>query len=206
MPTITLPQRLPRRLGALVLATFAAAFLAGALPALAAAACPTGSLSQPFARFGDSASYQLLSGGSFESGTAGWSLNGAAVTAGNESYQVAGGSHSLAIAATGAATSPSFCVDTSEPSFRFFAKRTSGSWGVLNVVLIWKEAGGATHETEVSALQSGTAWTVTPVLQLAGALPLGQAGETLSVKIAFRPEQYGGAWAIDDVYIDPYSR
>ncbi len=128
------------------------------------------------------------------------------MTAGNESYNVIAGSHSLAIAANGSATSPSFCVSTAEPSFRFFARRTSGSWGVLNVVLRWSEANGTTHETTVAALQSGTAWTASPVLSLAGTLPLWQADETLSTKIVFRPEAYGGAWAIDDVYVDPYSR
>jgi hypothetical protein len=31
-------------------------------------------------------------------------------------------------------------------------------------------------------------------------------GSTLEVKLVFKPEAYGGAWAIDDVFIDPYSR
>ena len=182
------------------------AVIAGVVPGVSTAACTSGALSHPFARFGDSASYTLITGGSFESGTAGWTLHGASVAAGNESYDVIGGSHSLAIAATGSATSPSFCVSTAEPSFRFFARRTSGSWGVLNVVLLWSEADGVSHETTVAALQSGTTWTVSPVLALATTLPLWQAGQTLNAKVIFRPEPYGGAWAIDDVYIDPYTR
>jgi hypothetical protein len=35
---------------------------------------------------------------------------------------------------------------------------------------------------------------------------LWQAGQTLSVRLLFEPAQYGGAWAIDDVYVDPNGR
>jgi hypothetical protein len=181
--------------------------LMGAVPVAAdAAACSSGQVSHPFKQFGDSAGYSLLPGGSFEAGAPGWALSGAAVVSGNESYNVAGGSHSLAINATGVAVSPAFCVSVANPSFRFFARRTSGSWGVLNVILRWSESSGATHETTVAAIQSGTSWTVSPTLKLATTLPLWQEGSTLSARLVFKPEPYGGAWAIDDVYIDPYSR
>ncbi len=91
-------------------------------------------------------------------------------------------------------------------AFRFFARRTSGSWGVLNVVLRWTDSTGTSHDTSVASLQSGTSWTPSSPLQLATTLPLWQAGETLSAKLVFKPEQYGGSWAIDDVYIDPRMR
>ncbi|HME04204.1 MAG TPA: hypothetical protein VKG38_14380 [Solirubrobacteraceae bacterium] len=187
-------------------ALFTAMALVACVPTAASAACAPSPTSTPFAQFGDHASYSLVQGGSFESGAPGWSLSGSTVVAGNESYNVAGGSHSLAIQPTGAAVSPSFCVSIANPSFRFFARRTSGSWGVLNVILVWTEASGTTHDTTVAAIQSGTSWTVSPILQLATTLPLWQAKSTLSVRLMFKPEQYGGAWAIDDVYIDPYSR
>jgi hypothetical protein len=175
-------------------------------PAASTAACNLGATSTPFSQFGDTASYSLLSGGSFESGTAGWSLTEASVASGNESYNVAGGSHSLAIKPTGVAVSPSFCVNTAEPSFRFFLRQTSGSWGVLNVSLRWSEGSGPTHETTVGSLQTGTSWQATPVLQLATTLPLTTATSSINAKLVFKPEQYGGAWAIDDVYLDPHSR
>jgi hypothetical protein len=177
-----------------------------AAPAVASAACPTSSTSHPFAQLGDSANYSLLPGGSFEAGAPGWALSNASVVSGNESYKVAGGSHSLAIQPNGVAVSPTLCVSTSYPSFRFFARRTSGSWGVLNVILRWSESSGTTHETEVAAIQSGTSWTATPILKLATTLPLWQSGSTISTKLVFKPEPYGGAWAIDDVFVDPYSR
>jgi hypothetical protein len=176
-------------------------------PASAAASgCSATPLSQPFAAFGDTASYSPVAGGNFEEGTSGWSLTNAAVVVGNESYNVAGGSHSLAIQPNGVAVSPAFCVSIAQPTLRLFARQTSGSWGVLNVILRWQESSGAVHETTLGSLQSGTAWKPSPVLALAGTLPLWQAGETLSARLVLKPEQYGGAWAVDDVYVDPRMR
>jgi hypothetical protein len=175
-------------------------------PAPAGGGCASSATSTPFAQFGDNATYSLLAGGSFESGAPGWSLTNAKVVSGNESYNVAGGSHSLAIEPNGSAVSPAFCVSIENPTFRFFARQTSGSWGVLNVSLQWTDSSGTTHTTTVGSLQSGTSWAASPLLQLSSTLPLWQGSETLSVKLLFAPEATGGAWAIDDVYIDPYRR
>jgi len=205
MPQTTHPRQI-HRIRSLVCTLLGSGLLIGFVPAAADAACASSPLSSPFARFGDTASYSLLEGGSFESGAPGWSLTNAAVVNGNESYEVAGGSHSLAIAPNGIAVSPAFCVSVATPSFRFFARQTSGSWAVLNVSLRWADRSGVSHETSVASLQSGTSWTATPVLQLASTLPLWQPTSTLSVQVVLRPERYGGAWAVDDVYIDPRMR
>jgi hypothetical protein len=195
-----------RKAGKLAAALLTTGLLLGGVPAVAGAACPTAATSKPFAKFGDSAAYASLAGGSFESGAPGWSLSGSTVLSGNESYNVAGGSHSLAIQPTGVAVSPTFCVNIAEPSFRFFLRQTSGSWAVLNVVLRWTDSGGTSHDTTVGSLQTGTSWQASPVLQLATTLPLTTSASTISAKLVFKPEQYGGAWAIDDVYVDPHSR
>ena len=196
----------PRGVRAIVATVFASALFIGAAPVAASASCPSSPTSNPFKQFGDSAAYSLVGGGSFESGAPGWSLSNSAVVKGNESYSIAGGSHSLAIQPTGIAVSPAFCVGIENPSFRFFARQTSGSWAVLNVILRWTDSSGTSHDTTVASLQTGTAWAASPVLKLATTLPLWQAGSSLSAKLVFKPEQYGGAWAIDDVYIDPYRR
>jgi hypothetical protein len=197
----------PRKISTIAAGLFSTLFLIGAVPAAAsAAACPSNPTSQMFKQFADNAEYSLVQGGSFEAGAPGWSLTNSAIVSGNESYKVAGGSHSLAIQPNGEAVTPAFCVSIANPSFRFFARQTSGSWAVLNTILRWTDSSGTTHDTTVAALQTGTSWTVSPVMKLASTLPLWQLGSTLSVKIVFKPEQYGGAWAIDDVYIDPYRR
>ncbi len=197
----------PRTLRAMPSLLGAVALLLGA-PALAQAACPSTPAAEVFQSFSDTAQYSLVPGGAFESGTAGWSLTGASVASGNESYYVHGAhdSKSLAIQPTGVAISPPICVSIANPTFRFFAKRTSGTWGQLAVSLLWQDSTGATNETTVASIGSGTTWTPTAVLSLAQTLPLWQASQTLTVRFVFAPANYGGAWAIDDVYFDPYAR
>jgi hypothetical protein len=186
------------------LTTFIVAF--AMVPALAAA-CPQTTKSKIFSKFGDESEYSLASGGSFESGAAGWTLNKASVTSGNESYNVAGGSHSLTIQPNGYAVTPVICVSTENPSFRLFARRTSGTWAVLNAIVRWTDASGTKHETESGAIStSNTSWALSQKLALGSMLPLWQAGSSLNVQIVFKPEASGGALAIDDVYVDPYRK
>ena len=75
----------------------------------AAPSCDEQSLSQPFTPWLDFAQYTPLGGGDFESGAAGWTLNGgAAVAAGNEPFYVAGAgdASSLSVAAGGVGHEP----------------------------------------------------------------------------------------------------
>ena len=192
-------------MSALVGATALALF---AVPVAAQAACPTAPTTKAFSQFGDTADYSLAPNGAFETGSTGWSLSGASLANGNETYMVHGSadSKSLAITPTGRAVSPAFCVDTTKPTFRLFAKRTSGTWGVLSVRLRFKDSTGATNETVVGSIDTGTSWAPSASLNLAQPLGLWNSGQTLSVQLVFDPEDYGGAWAIDDIYIDPYKK
>jgi hypothetical protein len=160
--------------------------------------------SKALAQFGDNAAYALLAGGSFESGAPGWSLNRAEIVRGSGAN---GGTDSLVIQPLGTAVSPTFCVSSEYPSFRFFARQVSGiSLGAaLNVSLRWTDAFGLPQVTPVGLLPASGSWVLSPVLKLASALPLWQAGSTLDASVAFQPT-LSGAWAIDDVLIDPYSR
>jgi hypothetical protein len=179
-----------------------------AVPA-AHAACAATPTSKAFAAFGDQADYSLAPGGSFESGTSGWSLNGASVVSGNESFKVrsASDAKSLAINAKGTAVSAPVCVSIVHPTFRFFARRTSGTWGALTVKLRWTDASNVTRETVVGSVNgSDTAWHPSAVLNLAPNLGIWNGDQAMTVRFVFDPEDYGGAWAIDDVFVDPYSR
>lgn len=205
MPIINRPKHPRGRLAGLMGATAVALF---ALPAIAQAACPSQPSSKAFQAFGDTANYSLLSNGAFESGTGGWTLSGASVVSGSETHKVhaATDSKSLAIAAKGRVTSPAFCVSTDHPTFRLFSKRTSGTWAVLNVSLRWSLDGGATNTTMVGSITNGTSWAPTQSFGLAQVLGIWNATQTASVQIILDPEDSGGAWAVDDVYIDPYTR
>jgi hypothetical protein len=180
------------------------------VPAAAQAACAPTPTTKAFQAFGDSNDYSLVPNGGFEVGTGGWSLSGARVAFGNEPWSVraAGDSKSLAIDATGSAVSPTVCIDVNRPTYRFFARRTSGSWGVLNLRVRWQDSSGHTNETTIASLDSnfGTAWGVSSAYNLASLLGLWNADQDATVQLVFDPENYGGNWAIDDVYVDPYVR
>jgi hypothetical protein len=192
-----------------LIAVVASAALTLAIAPAANAACAASPTSKVFSSFGDSANYFLAPAGAFESGASGWSLSGSSVVNGNATAKVHGAndSKSLAISATGKAVSPAFCVGIEHPTFRLFARRTSGTWGTLNIKVRTTDARGVVNETVVgSHSASDTAWRPTAPIALSTVLPLWNAGQTASVQLVFDPEDFGGAWAIDDVYIDPYSR
>jgi hypothetical protein len=203
-----MPNMIRRPVRRALCALVGAGLVAAAIPAVAGACTLPAAGSAVFNAFGDSAHYSLASNGSFETGTSGWSLTGGSVVSGNESFFLhsRNDSRSLSIAATGSAVSPPVCVGIATPSFRFVARRTSGSWAQMNVNLLWTDASGAAHTTTAGSVNGATSWAASPVMNLGSTLPLWQAGSTLPVRIQFLPAQYGGDWTIDDVYIDPYAR
>ncbi len=179
--------------------------LAAALPAVAGAACVEGTTSHPFAGFGDTSNYVIAPGGTFESGAPGWTLSNASVGAGNEPF-AATGTHSLAIAAGGQAVSPPICISSEYPSFRFFTRQLSGSTGgTLSASLRWVNLLGITVESSAGVVSSSGVWEPSPVMRLGNSVPLWLGASTLSVQLVFRSTA-ASSWAIDDVYVDPYSR
>jgi hypothetical protein len=82
-------------------------------------ACKSSALSQAFAPWGDTSSYELAPGGDFESSS--WTLeHGAQLVSGSEPFAATGtlGASSLSLPAGGSAQSPSTCVDAAYPSLR----------------------------------------------------------------------------------------
>ena len=164
--------------------------------------CPTASLSQPFAAWGDSNSYELVPGGSFESSLAGWSLTGGATkTAGSEPYGATGrvGQSSLLLPAGASAQSPPMCVDASDPTFRFFARNNSLLSSVA-VQVVYPTLLGPVALPVGAATLSPTWRPTLPMLtgSLAGAL---LSGGTLQLSLRFTAVL--GASQIDDVFVDP---
>jgi hypothetical protein len=190
MPYIIRPKGIRR--GAALL--FGTMLVGCAAPAIASAnaktACPSSKSSAALARYGDHALYTLLAGSSFEAGASGWTLTGA-----------------RASGEAGVGSSNSLAIGTETPPCRFCARRRAAGPrpGSLGVGLIWTDIFGFSHDTPVAFLAPGEEWTLSPVLRLGTALPLWMPGSTLQVKLAFQASGEG-SWAIDDVYIDPYSR
>ena len=194
-----------------------AAFAASATTANAgllvasAPSCADQALQKTFLPWLDVADYTALAGGDFETGAEGWSMDdGAAVTAGNESFYVGDDddANSLALASGAPATSPTMCVGIAHPTIRFFAKRSStallSSLSTLRVDVLFETSTGSVASLPVGSVLGNGNWQATaPMLVVANLLPL-LPGDMTPVRFRFTAE--GGAWSVDDVWVDPYSR
>jgi hypothetical protein len=185
---------------------FAAPASAGILTA-SAGDCGDETLSQPFAQFGDGANYKLVENGSFENGSAGWTVLGRAkVVAGNEPWKVGGSDHSksLSLPAGSSAISPVSCVGLAEPTVRFFAKKTRAPLlgvSTLAVSVYVRTSLGLTVPVPVGVVLGNGQWKPTPpMLIVANLLPL-LPGDRTPVAFQFTPVL--GDWQIDDLYVDP---
>jgi hypothetical protein len=195
-----------------VVATLAAlgAPLAVAHPALAAGAtCPTPTprvASPAVAPFGDSSLYVPVPGGSFEyPNLPAWTVTKGSIVRGNEPWHVGGPSEakSLSLATKGAAESPTVCISSDQPSWRFFAVSRSHSRSAkLSVWARWQDAAGTVHTTPVTTLAARgyRAWAPSPKLALGSAINTSAA---VDAHLFFAAK---GRWQIDDVYVDPYAR
>lgn len=169
--------------------------------------CTNGPAAQVFAPWNDTANYDLVPGGAFESGDPGWSLNaGASVTSGNESFYVhnAGDTQSLSLPAGSYASSPTFCVGVKDPSVRLFAENTGDPNASLGVVLNFVGPLGLPLSVQIASVGAGSTWAPTPILPILVNLLTLLPGNQTPVSLTFVPN--GGSWQIDDVYVDPMGR
>ncbi len=152
---------------------------------------------------GDAHLYTLVAGGALEHASA-WKLaGGAAVVGGNEDVLSGSGSHSLSLPAGSSATTHLRCIGRLYPTFRFFARNAGDPASTLRVDAVYRVR-GKLHTVALGSISAGSAWEASP------ALALGDAGSALrrqvhgQVRVRFTPLGDGGAWQIDDVYVDPY--
>ena len=184
-------------LGALAIAA------ALALPAAPARAdlinlstCNPSALGQPFAPWGDLASYELAPGGDFE--TPGWTLSGGAHRVpGSEPYAATGtlGSSSLALPMGSSAQSPATCVDTAYPTVRFFVAGT----GAVAVSVV-----DANLVIPAGVAVAGPRWAPTPVMVTTSPVLAVLSGG--SAQVSLRITALRGDPRVDDVFIDPWNR
>jgi hypothetical protein len=174
-----------------------------------AQACSYTGAEQVFAPWGDRHSYVLAPDGGFESGASGWSLSGGAkVVRGNESYYLndAGDSRSLSLPAGSSAVSPPICMSIDTPIFRMFARNSGDPASRLRVEATYKLLGLVRTKT-VSTVAAESSWA--PTQQMSTVLTLSTIVGTLipsSIQIRITPVDSNGAWQVDDLYIDPFSR
>jgi len=193
-------SRRPQILGTMV-AGLTLAVVSGA-PAQAAListdACDNATLTQPFAAYGDSAQYKLVSGGSFSGTSSNWTLsNGARVQSGNGP---AGSAGSLYLPAGASAQSPFTCVDAAYPTFRFFG-RNDGLLSTYLVQVVYKEPLLGPVALPVGVFALSGSWQPSAPMLTASVVQGVLTGGTAQVALRFT-ELTGGS-QVDNVYVDP---
>jgi hypothetical protein len=173
-----------------------------------ATGCSTPVTAQPFARFGDSTYYTLVSNGGLEAGTTDWTVSKASVVSGNETFYVNStrDTKSLSLPAGSSATTRAFCVGLDKPSMRFFVRSAgTGLLSSLRVDALVETSLGLTLPVPIGTVSPSSAWKPSPkLLIIANLLPL-LPGEQTPVAFRFTP-QGTGTWSVDDVYVDPHRR
>jgi len=195
-------------LRSLALGAVTAGIALAGLPATSSAAlisggaCDNSTLSQPFAQYGDSNEYKLVSGGNFEGSLSGWTLSGGArvINGGNPNGS---SGHSLYLPAGASVTTPFTCVNAAYPSFRLFARNDSLlSTIVPQVVYKLPLLGNVALPIGAAALSPN--WSPTlPLLTaslVTGVLNGGTAQVALKFTAALGPSN------VDDIYVDPMMR
>jgi hypothetical protein len=183
------------------------ALLALALPA-AAHACSYPDAKPAFAPWGDQHSYALTPDGGFEAGGSGWSLRGAQVVGGNESYMLnaPADSRSLALPSGSSATSPPICMSIDTPLLRFVVRNGGDPSSRLRVEATYSLL-GLVRTNVVTTVQAGSDWE--PSKQMSTVLGLSTIIGTLlpsAIEVRFTPLDSKGQWQVDDLYVDPFAR
>jgi hypothetical protein len=196
--------------GRALAAALAALALAAIVPAgaLAAQGCPDQPLERTFLPWSDTAWYAQAPDGGFEAGASGWKLtDGAAVQGGNEPYQVAGADdqQSLALPPGADATTPPICIDIAHPTIRLFARNAGSPLSALHVSVRFRALLGLWVSLPIGVVTGDSEWQPTlPIPVLVNLLSL--LGGDQEVAFRFTAPDDGGDWAIDDLYVDPYSK
>lgn len=166
------------------------------------AVCGDRPTARVFSRWADYALYALAPSGGLETGL-GWSLNSrSGLVADNEPFY--GGTSALFLGDGGEAASPSVCVSALHPTIRFFAKNTGNPASTLKITVLYEGMDGKVKELAVARVTAPGRWLPTPIIPfyvnlIAAASPAG----VTAVAFKFKTEGTGGAWTIDDLFVDP---
>lgn len=161
-----------------------------------------GTITKPFAQFGDYRNYTFGANGGLENGGSGWSLSGGRVVSGNESYYVHSLSdrYSLSLGAGSSALTPKLCMGTTSTVMRFFV-RSSDNGSVRVEVVLRGLLGQVLGIFQVSKLSPGASWQPGPAILNLDSL-LGLLGVS-SVQLKFTT--LSGSVQVDDIYVDPWA-
>jgi hypothetical protein len=173
-----------------------------------ATSCTGQALTRPFLPWLDLAKYMFAPNGGLEQ-SGSWQLaGGARVVRGNETFSVHGATdaYSLALPAGSSAVTRPMCVGLGDPTLRLFARNGGSLLSTLRVDVLFEGPLGGVQSLPVGLVVAGSRWQPTlPIAfltNITGSV-LSRDGTT-AVAFRFTPMGIGGAWQIDDVYVDPF--
>lgn len=155
----------------------------------------------PFTFAGDDNPYWLVNGGDFESMASRWFGSGISRSYENEPWQVGGSwdGTSASLDRAGAVLSaPGMCVTDTEPTVRFFYK-APGTPGARLAVKMRTTSAVTSHVKTVYLDGSVPGWRLSAPLSITDSTDV---TGTQNLLLDFVSQ--GGAWKIDDVYVDPW--
>ena len=177
--------------------------------AASAESCADPEVSPLLASFKDDDLYAPAPGGSFESGAAGWLLEGGADVAPTTGgiFDASGGALALPVGAS--ATSPMFCVDERYPHFRFtFAQDATDEDADVRVEIIYPGlADKNVRKAKDLKAKHGRGWGLSDRIKLNPTHGLKQGGWRLvALRFLVKDGKPGALVRIDDVLVDPRAR
>ena len=169
-------------------------------------ACNYPNAEQVFSDYGDYAYYELAPDGGLEGGGTGWEFSGGAVlVTGDETgtFNDSADQVELSIPYGATAISPRFCVDQTTPHFRLMTINSGKKDAKLKVKVLYEYVKDGKLETKDKGyeIRSAKTWGPSDPIEL----KTDREQERIA-RIAFTPKEKEGAWLIDDLYIDPFSR
>jgi hypothetical protein len=179
--------------------------------AASAESCTDPDVSPLLAAFKDDAAYAPAPGGAFETGAAGWQLEGgASVGSAIGGLGVLGASAgALDLPVGAAATSPTFCVDERYTHFRFaYAQESVEADADVRVEVLYP---GLSRKNvlrvEDLKAERRRGWQLTKKIELHASHGLKRGGWRLvAIRIHVRDGKPGARVRIDDVLVDPRLR
>ena len=186
-----------------VLSTAALAVPAASADSLLGLNNNCGTTSQPFAPFGDLRYYTYGTNGGLESGSTGWTLSGARVVSGNETYYThsTSDSHSLSLPAGSSALTPQMCMGTTSTVLRFFMKQNTTAGSLRVQVVLRNLLGSVVGILDWTTTSGSSSWQPGPATLNLDSL-LGLLGVS-SIQLKFTA--LSGSFQVDDVYVDPWA-
>jgi hypothetical protein len=188
-------KRLAVLIGVVATAVVASMVSAPKADALLGLLCPAKTIEHPFAAFGDSNAYTLISSAETSSG---WSLKGGSVASGNEPWFVhsSADSRGVSIAPGGKAETPAVCLTLLDPTARYFTRGSAG--GKLQVDVIGKLPLGLGLVLGSTTITGNGSWEPSDIQHF-----LANLTSVITWNLSLRFTAVSGTWQVDDVYLDP---